>query len=555
MKSALISRGRRLSRPCLMAMLMVLPVVSMAQSQAELPDAGRILQDTLPEPVVPAPAPLELRVEAQDLSEIAPGGAQVQVDAVRFEGNTRFSQDQLREVLGAEVLGERYDLSGLRSLANRISVFYREAGYSFARAFVPVQDLEEGDLLFQVVEGRYGRVEFEAEGERLTARVKRYLSELMPGEVINQKALERAFAILGDVPGIAVSPAIVAGSEAGTGDVLVRIEQDAAWSGSLGLDNHGNRFSGEYRGVLRASRPMVFTFGDTLDLTALHSSESLLLGSAQYSLPLGSSGLRGQLGYSHTNYELGQGADAQGDAKTTSVGVSYPLLRSPTANLSFSAEYQYKDLSDTFAEGQATRATSADVVPLTLRFDRRDSFAGGGISYGSLSLSMGETSRREDLAGDIGQQDISFSKLNLELVRLQSLPVLPEGWNVYASVSAQRSNTTLDSSETKSLGGASGVRAYPQGEGTGSEAVIAQLELRASLPPLSPYLFADYGYVPQRGEDEVRRSLAGAGVGVRGSLQGITGDLSVAWKLDGEAATSDTREREPRIWFSLSYAF
>lgn len=75
------------------------------------------------------------------------------------------------------------------------------------------------------------------------------------------------------------------------------------------------------------------------------------------------------------------------------------------------------------------------------------------------------------------------------------------------------------------------------------------------MPPLSPYLFADYGYVPQRGEDEVRRSLAGAGVGVRGSLHGISGDLSVAWKLDGEAATSDTREREPRIWFSLSYAF
>lgn len=279
--NALINPNKRLAGICLAAALTALPALALAQSQAELPDAGRILQDTLPEPVEPAPAPLELRVEAQDLSEIAPGGAQVQVDSVRFEGNTRFSQGQLREVLGAEVLGERYDLSGLRSLANRISVFYREAGYSFARAFVPVQDLEQGELLIQVVEGRYGRVEFDAEDERLTERVKRYLSELIPGEVINQNALERAFAILGDVPGITVTPAIIAGSEPGTGDVLVRIEEDAAWSGSLGLDNHGNRFSGEYRGVLRASRPMVFTFGDTLDVTTLYSSESLLLGSTQ----------------------------------------------------------------------------------------------------------------------------------------------------------------------------------------------------------------------------------------------------------------------------------
>ena len=534
-------------------LLGLFPLAVSAQT-SQLPDAGRILQEVLPDRVQPAPAPLELRIEAQDLSDITPGGAEALVSSIVFEGNEQFSDAELLALLGDEALGRSYDLGGLRELANRISVFYRESGFSFARAFIPVQDLQEEVLLIQVVEGRYGVIEIEAEEARLGEQVQRYLARLQPGMVIEQAPLERVFAILGDVPGIQVLPTIAAGTVPGTGDVLVSVEDQASWGGSLGLDNHGNRFSGAYRGILSLSRPMIFGFGDSLDLTALYSSEDLLLGSIQYTRPLGTSGLRGKLGYSHTDYELGQGADAQGDAKVTTIGLSYPLRRSAELNLTLSLDYQYKDLSDTFAEGLATRATTARVVPLALRFDHRDGLGGGGISFGSVTLTTGSIEREEDLAGDIQTRDSSFTKLNLQLVRMQNLTFAPS-WNLYASLSAQRSNTALDSSETMSLGGANGVRAYPQGEASGSQGYITQIELRTSVPPFAPYVFADYGHIPQRGDDEIRRSLAGAGLGVRGSLYGITGDLNVAWKLDAEDATSDTRQKDPRFWFSLSYAF
>ena len=537
--------------------VLAFPFFGLAQTQPSAPptDAGRILQEVLPERVEPAPAPLVLPLEAQALSDIAPGGETVEVSSIVFEGNTVYSQDTLMAVLGDEVLGQAYDLGGLRDLANRISVFYRESGYSFARAFVPVQDLDDGTLLMQIVEGRFGRIELDAQDPQVSEKVAQYLAPLVPGGVIEQSVLERQFAILGDVPGIAVRPAITAGAEPGTGDLLVSIEEIKAWGGSVGADNHGNRFSGEYRGVLRLNRPMLFTFGDRLDLTALYSSESLLLGSTEYSLPLGVSGLRGKVGYNHTDYELGQGADAQGDARVTSIGVSYPLVRNPNHNLGLSLEYQYKDLSDTFAEGLAVRATEAHVVPLTLSFDQRDELLGGGLSYGALTLTAGRTERQDDLAGEITEDDIDFGKLNLQWVRVQSLPVLPMGWTLYGSLSAQLSSTTLDSSETKSLGGANGVRAYPQGEATGSEGYIGQLELRTSYPKASPYLFVDYGYIPQRGEAEVRRSLSGAGFGVRGNIDRLSGDVSVAWKLDGEEATSDTSQRDPRVWFSVRFEF
>lgn len=538
----------------------LLPLVVSAQT-AQPPDAGQILREALPERVEPTSPPLELRIEAQDLSDITPGGAEVLVSSIRFEGNTQFAEEALMAVLGDEVLGRSYDLGGLRALANNISVFYRESGFSFARAFIPAQDLQDGRLLIQIVEGRYGVIEIDADDPRVLARVQAYLSRLEPGSVIEQAPLERVFAVLGDVPGIRVIPTIAAGVEPGTGDVVVRIEEDKPLGASVSLDNHGNRFSGAYRGTVSLSQPMLFAFGDTLNFTGLYSSEDLRLGSLQYSIPLGTSGLRGRIGYSYTNYDLGQLDPAftsnTGSSKVTTVGLSYPWVRSATRNLTLSAEYQYKDLENNPLLADDSRPgnrTTARVWPISLRFDQRDGLGGGGLTFGSLILTRGETQKRELPDSVSDDENTLFTKLNLQVVRMQNLPVLPPDWNLYTSLSAQYSNAVLDSSETKSLGGANGVRAYPQGEASGSRGYVAQVELRASMPPLAPYVFADYGRILSY-QTEASNSLQGMGLGVRGSVYGITGDFNVAWKVNGKEAQSDTRQKDPRFWFSMSYAF
>ncbi|KAG0771435.1 hypothetical protein G6F21_014745 [Rhizopus arrhizus] len=65
--------------------------------------------------------------------------------------------------------------------------------------------------------------------------------------------------------------------------------------------------------------------GDQITLRAQRTSESLNYGAVGYSAPLGSSGLRGRVGYGYTGYELGKefsDLDAHGTAKVARVGLS-----------------------------------------------------------------------------------------------------------------------------------------------------------------------------------------------------------------------------------------
>ena len=102
-------------------------------------------------PVRTAP---ELRFEAGALSDVTPGGERITVSEIRLSGNRVFASDVLLAQL-RDFKNKSYDLAGLRDLANTLTVFYREAGYSFAKVYVPQQEVgQDGGkvaLIFQNV--------------------------------------------------------------------------------------------------------------------------------------------------------------------------------------------------------------------------------------------------------------------------------------------------------------------------------------------------------------------------------------------------------------------
>lgn len=58
------------------------------------------------------------------------------MQSVSIGGNTVFTEAELLAVLG-DYAGKSYDLAALTALAERISAHYRNAGYPFARAYLP----------------------------------------------------------------------------------------------------------------------------------------------------------------------------------------------------------------------------------------------------------------------------------------------------------------------------------------------------------------------------------------------------------------------------------
>ncbi len=517
----------------------------------EAPEAGLIYQQSQQPKLAPLVPSVDLKLQGAPLNAGAQGGAKVSLQAINLKGNSIFCNDELLEQLG-DIRGREYDLAGLQELANRISLYYRAQGYPFARALLPAQDLAGGELVIQVLEGRYGQVSTSGD-PAIAAAALPYVAALALGEPIESNKLERNLLILGDLPGIAAIPVMRPGATVGTGDLDIQMSPTDRFAGRFSVDNHGSRFSGAYRGRADVLARRLLMVGDELSVSALYSNEDTWLGGLTYSAPLTANGLRGFVGYSHTDYTLGKGFEGYtGTAKVSSLGISYPWLRSQMSNIRLQATYQYKDLDDDVNFANYTKATQSRSLPVALLFDHRDGWGGGGVSWGSLTLTPGKLDIDQTAAGSVGYD---FFKANLDLARLQALA---SDLTLYGRLSGQWSDRkNLDGSESFYLGGPNGVRAFPVGEGSDSRGWLAQLELRYTLDNgLSPYLLIDGGSTPNGGIDAGDdRTVSGAGFGVRYNYSAWSADLVSAWKLEGGKAQSDGRQKDPCFWFNLAYSF
>lgn len=533
-----------------------------AQGQTP-PDAGRTFQQLQPPTAAPPrpagqvpSAPVPAAAAATQKDDVT-----VMLQSVRFDGNTRLDADILRAALGV-ISGNTYTLAGLRELTQTITLLYRDSGYPFARAYLPQQELQDGDLTIAVIEGRYGSVQTHSEDARFTQAAQAYVTELHPGDVIEGEALQRSLLLLEDLPGITISPVMQPGQVTGTGDLDIQVARPETVSGEFSLDNSGNRYTGRWlaRGGVRINS--AFTFGDQITLRGLTSNGELDMASVGYSMPLGSDGWRAQGAYARTNYALGKefaNLDARGSAEVGSLGVSYPLLRSQSRNVSVAVGYQVKLLHDTQGATNTQADKSSRSLPLSLQFDQRDTFGGAAVTYGNLTWTAGDLKLHGALRGfDALRTEGGFGKLNLDLVRLQSLP---GRWNLMGRLSTQWANKNLDSSEKMSLGGPGSVRAFPTGEASGDEAWLAQIELRYNAGAWSPYLFVDSGHVrtnaePLANTPDNGRSLGGAGVGARYQHGKLSVDASLAWRTHGGVPQADAgKDPKPRAWLTLAYRF
>ncbi len=314
-------------------------------------------------------------------------------------------------------------------------------------------------MRIEIIEGRYGLVQTESENAALAAQATLFLSRLMPETVIESAALERESLLLDDLPGIKTAPAIRPGTQVGTGDLIVRVTRDQRLTGDVGLDNAGNRYTGQIRAPANLNINSPFTLGDQISIHTLVSDEQLWLGAMGYSLPLGPSGLRGNIGYSHSRYVLAKefaNLQADGTAKVAIAGMSYPLIHSQKTNLTLSGTYQTKDPNDNKDSTGTRESKCSESAPIALQFDHRDSAGGGGITYGSVGWTPGKLTLDAALTAlDANKTRGSFSRFNLDVVRLQSLPA---GFGLMGRLSLQMASKNLDSSEKMSLGGANGVR-------------------------------------------------------------------------------------------------
>ncbi|BCD85235.1 hypothetical protein PSm6_16420 [Pseudomonas solani] len=440
-------------------------LLSLSVSAATAPDAGQVQQGLDQQPLQLSPRqslPINLPDTPADPS--AEAGPRLQVNGFTLEGNSALGSDELLGLL-ADLPGKELSVGQLQAAANRITRRYREQGYPLARAYLPAQEIDGGVVKIAVLEGRYGEVRVD-NPVGLGGSALAPLAALKAGDAVQGQPLERSLLLLQDTPGVEVKSTLRPGASTGTTDLLVGLQKSPLVTGSVDMDNYGNRFVGQYRlgGTLNLNNPL--NLGDRLSLRAMGSDEDQHYGRVAYQLPLGPWATQFGVAYSDMDYELGKDFEdlrAHGNARIASVYAIQPLVRSRDFSLFTQLQFDDKRLKDDIDLFDEKSDKHARVVTVTLNGNSRDDLLGGGInsfalgwSQGSLTLDGAQAQRTDDAtAGTRGR----FHKLNPSLVRLQRLS---DRFSLYTQLQGQWADGNLDSSEKLYLGGAYGVRAYPR---------------------------------------------------------------------------------------------
>lgn len=537
-----------------------------AHAAPAAPDAGQTIRELQTQPELNAPKttpPLRLE-ENVTRRDSAHGDVRIAVSGIRVSGSSVFTATEL-EALVADLVGGEHTLAELYQGAARITAYYRERGYIIARAYLPAQEIQDGVVVIAVVEGRIGEQQINNQSRLSDARASDYLREIKSGEALQAAPVERALLLLNDTPGVGSTRATLQpGASVGTSDLVVEIGPSAPYFARVAADNFGNRYTGENRvdGALALNSP--FKMGDQFTVRALASDQDQTYARVAYQIPAGSSGLRLGAAYFDTRYRLGKEfapLQAHGTATGTSLFAVYPFIRSQESNLSGTLTLEDKKLDD-FTDAPVTAAAQhIRLASFGLAGNYHDLLGEGGVTACDLALVAGHLGMdTESQAADelSARRNGGFTRLAYNVTRLQRLT---DRDALSVSLSGQWAGKNLNSSEKFFLGGAYGVRAYPQGEAEGDQGWLTTLELRHRfLPDLQGVVFYDAGSVRINHDPflagENSRTISGAGVGANANFLGLQINAYAAWRLHGGQPTSEPiiLDRNPRLWVQASWA-
>lgn len=483
--------------PLFSALFLLFSSPVFAQQAPPSLDAGQLLKQEQINKLPPTPTEEEILFERPPAAAVKPAksladDSAVLVKFVRFTGAVAVPESKLAELIQPS-LNKTLSFTEIQGLASQLARYYRAQGYFLAQVLVPAQDISDGNLTFKVIEGRLSQraSRIAASGQKRTSTdrlTNTLLAPLTENAGLNESELERGILVLNDLPGIRSTVTVEPGEEPETARLLATVKEGPLFRGSVTLDNAGNRYTGAFRTGLNVYADNLTGQGDQAAIQASKAvNGDFAYGRLAYSRPVGYNGLILGLSAFSVDYTSGkelESLDAQGNAESFVFSAQYPLIRSRSSNLALSTSFENRSVSSQTL-GIPVTDKRFDVSTLGLSGDYTDARMGGGISSAAVLLTHGRLDLDRlpgALAADQGingsQTQGEYAKLNVNVTRLQSLTSITVG---QLSLSGQYAKQNLDSGEKISLGGPSGLKAYPAGEALGDRGLVVGAEVRTVL--------------------------------------------------------------------------
>jgi hemolysin activation/secretion protein len=479
------------------------------------------------QPVIPTPTP-----ESSPTSpEIEQPNVKIPVRKIQVLDSTVFDPQELNPIT-QPLEGRSVTLEELRGVTKAITQLYLDSGYITSRAVLVDQQITDGIVRIQVIEGRLEEIQVEGT-QRLNpnyiqSRIRLGASTPLRGDLLeDQLRLLRAEPLFENV-----EASLRSGKEIGQSILVVRVKEANPFYGNLSIDNYSPPSVGSERlGVALGYRNLI-GIGDELAGSYYRSTTG---GSNvfdfSYRIPVnamnGALQLRTVLDRNKVTQEPFNQLNIEGESNFYEISFRQPLIRTPRQEFALSLGFSFKDgqtflfdrIPFPFGIGaDANGVTRTSVFRFGQDYVSRD-LQGAWVLRSQFSLGTGL------LDATINESPIPDSRFFSWLGQVQRVQRLGNDHLLIVQGDLQLTPDSLLPAEQFVIGGGQSLRGYRQNIRSGDNGFRFSVENRITLQrnkagvaifQLAP--FVDLGAVwnhPDNPNTVPRQTfLAGAGLGL-----------------------------------------
>lgn len=489
--------------------------------------------------------------------------------AIRFAGASdlphdpfRFAVNYLRQYEGACV-----GKAGLNLIVKRLTDLILRKGYSTTRIGIPEQDLSSGTLKLVLVPGVIRAIRFT---DPTLYGTWKTAFPTGPGNLLNLRDLEQGLEQMKRVPSQDVDMQIVPGDTPGESDVVIEVKRSKPWKLTGTFDDSGAKGTGKLQAGLNLAvdNPLglndLFNIGINTDADRKAGQRGTSGDNIYYAIPAGYWNFSVS-GSSYDYHEVVAGANqnfvSSGKSRNLELKIAQLFQRDQSQKNSWQFKvgkrWSHAYIEDTEIAVQERNTTFAELAWVHTHY------------FGSAQLDMtvanrwgvnwlnGQTYARNVL----GQEDPSTNNLHYTLQTVDASLSVPfqiasQPVTYTSTFRGQATRSALYLADQFSIGNRYTVRGF-DGELTLAAERGFYLRNELSLPIThsgqSAYVGLDFGkvYGPSV-QYLLGDKLAGATVGIRGGLFGLSYDVFSSWALYKPQGFNTAM---PAVGFNLAYQY
>lgn len=499
-------------------------------------------------------------------SGAAPSPRPLEILEYRVEGTHVLSPAEV-EAAVYPYLGPEKTSDDVEAARAALEKAYAAKGFQTVAVSIPPQQVKDGVVVLQVIEGSVGRLRVKGSHYYDIDAIKEAAPSLQEGTVPDFNKVSDDIVALNQLPDRKVTPSLRAGVTPGTVDVDLSVEDKAPLHGSLELNNRYSANTTDLRlnGMVRYDN--LWQLGHSLSVSYQVAPENpndakVFSGSYLFRVPDWSQ-------VSFLVYGVDQDSDVNSLGSMDVAGKGQVIGSRAVITLpgedgffhTLSVGIDYKNFHEAVNEGSGGYQTPITYWPLTATWtgnwlaDGVQTQANAGITFALRGMGSGPgdyDNKRYKSGGD-------FIYFRGDLSQTRDLA---KGTQLFAKLQGQAANAALISNEEFSAGGLDTVRGYLESEALGDSALLASVEIRS--PSLSGWVdeaalnewrfhaFVEGGHLAVHdalADEHAAFDLASLGIGTRARLLDyVNGSADLALPLLGQ---SSTKRYDPRVTFRL----